>query len=479
MDVTGSKSRSTAAIAGLLVLLTCFAWSIKTSEARAQRALEDRVEQRVTMASDFLQGFTGSLLRREAEQAAAWLGGPRVSRERFEDLTEALDFSAAVLLDRRGVVLAVFPHRADLVGKDLSGAYDHLDAALEGRPTVSNVVASAAQGVPVVGLATPYGTERRERVFSGAFAVHSSPIGRDYLRSVVPIAGAESYVVDAEGGIVTASSARRGGSLTSAAPELATALEEAESGHHSRGATGYYFSSEPIPGTPWRFVATVSTDALYAPLAGAGRLVPWTIFAAFALSGCGVLWFMKRTRRQNRELTAKNYEVEDLARRLEELSLIDPMTGVANRRGFETLVDQQMKLARREGLCVHALFVDVDGMKSINDTFGHSEGDRALGLVAQVLRAACRDADVVARLGGDEFAVAMTNGGDATIVVRRISAAIEDLEAVQRLPYALSVTIGVATHQPGDVWSLEVLLASADEAMYARKRDRTSGAARG
>lgn len=470
MDVTRSKSGATAAVTALVVLLVCFAWSIKASEAQAQRALEDRVDQRVTMASGFLRGYTESVLRREAEQATAWLGGVGVTRQRFEDLTEALGFSASVLLDHRGVVVAVFPRRDDLVGKNLSGSYDHLDHALAGRRAVSNVVASAAEGVPVVGLATPYETAGRERVFSGAFAVHSSPIGRDYLRGVVPIAGAESYVVDAAGEIVTASLEERDGKLAGAAPELAAALAETESGYHRRGSTDYYFTSEPVAGTPWRFVATVSTNALYAPLSGGGRLVPWTIFSAFALSGCGVLWFMARARRQNRELTAKNYEVENLARRLEEQSLIDPMTGVANRRGFETLVDQQMKLARREGLCIHALFVDLDGMKTINDTFGHGEGDRALVLVAQVLRTACRDADVVARLGGDEFAVAMTNDGDAIAVVRRISTAVEELEASHQLPYALSVTIGHATHQPGDVWSLEVLLASADEAMYARKR---------
>ena len=476
MDLTRNKSRSTAAVAVLVVLLACFAWSIKTSEAEAQEALEDRVQQRVTMASSFLEEYTKSLLRRESEQAAEWLGKSEVNRQRFEDLTEALDFSASVLLDRRGTVLEVFPRRDDLVGKDLSGTYDHLDYALEGRPTVSNVVPSAAEGIPVVGLATPFNTAGGKRVFSGAFSVQSSPIGRDYLRSVVPIRGAESYVVDADGVIVTSSRAGDHASLAGTAPGLAAALDESASGHHPRSATDYYFTSAPIPGTEWQFVATVPTDALYAPLSGSGQLVPWTIFSAFALSGCGVLWFMARTRRQNRELTAKNCEVEDLARRLEELSLIDPLTGVSNRRGFETLVDQQMKLARRERLCVHVLFVDVDGMKSINDTFGHSEGDRALVLVARVLRAACRDADVVARIGGDEFAVAMTNDDDAFGVVRRISSAVEELGAANRLPFELSVTIGLATHDPGDVWSLEVLLANADEAMYTRKRNKAVSA---
>ena len=117
-------------------------------------------------------------------------------------------------------------------------------------------------------------------------------------------------------------------------------------------------------------------------------------------------------------------------------------------------------------------------MKSINDTFGHGEGDRALVLVAQVLRAACRDADVVARIGGDEFAIAMTNDGEALGVVRRISNAVEELGAANRLPFELSVTSGLATHQPGDAWSLEVLLASADEAMYARKRDKAPASGR-
>src|SRR5712664_463698 len=87
------------------------------------------------------------------------------------------------------------------------------------------------------------------------------------------------------------------------------------------------------------------------------------------------------------------------------LALTDELTGLYNRRGFMAVAERQLKLGRRSGRGMLLFVMDVDRMKHINDSFGHSEGDRALKRTADALEETFRDSDVVARLGGDEFAV--------------------------------------------------------------------------
>src|SRR5213595_3982108 len=86
------------------------------------------------------------------------------------------------------------------------------------------------------------------------------------------------------------------------------------------------------------------------------------------------------------------------------LALQDELTGLYNRRGFLALAERQLKLARRSGRSLLLFFIDVDGLKEINDVFGHAEGDAALKCTAEALETTFRDSDVIARFGGDEFA---------------------------------------------------------------------------
>src|SRR5690606_30591217 len=92
-------------------------------------------------------------------------------------------------------------------------------------------------------------------------------------------------------------------------------------------------------------------------------------------------------------------------RALQSLTIVDDLTGLYNRRGFLTLAERHLKLAIRKKAGLFLLFADLDGLKQINDTFGHLEGDRALVSAAQILRQSFRSADIIARLGGDEFTV--------------------------------------------------------------------------
>jgi diguanylate cyclase (GGDEF)-like protein len=157
------------------------------------------------------------------------------------------------------------------------------------------------------------------------------------------------------------------------------------------------------------------------------------------------------------------------------LALTDDLTGLYNRRGFMALAERQLKLARRSGRGLLLFMMDVDGLKKINDSYGHHEGDCALKCTAAILEETFRDSDVVARLGGDEFAVlAIEAAGhcEATIKARL-------LECLQSIPpgqslHDISLSLGVARFDPRSRTSIGEMLSKADQAMYEQKRRRAS-----
>ena len=158
---------------------------------------------------------------------------------------------------------------------------------------------------------------------------------------------------------------------------------------------------------------------------------------------------------------------------LRALLMVDELTGLPNRRAFITLSEQRLKLAVRMERDVLMIFIDVDHLKYINDTWGHLAGDRALIDTARVLRESCREADIIARLGGDEFVALMIVDSDQTaeLVCERIKARVEahNLETPRGHPLSLSVG---ATRTKSEGTMLADLLAQADTALYEQKRGR-------
>ncbi len=159
------------------------------------------------------------------------------------------------------------------------------------------------------------------------------------------------------------------------------------------------------------------------------------------------------------------------------LALSDELTGVYNRRGFLALAERQLKLGHRSGRAILVFFADVDGLKQINDKFGHKEGDQALVRAAQVLEKTFRDSDVIARFGGDEFAVlALEVSGHSESTIRaRLDRNLKELNA-RDSRYTLSISLGAARFDPTSPRSpasIEQLMIRADEAMYEEKRLRS------
>src|SRR6266478_1931810 len=157
------------------------------------------------------------------------------------------------------------------------------------------------------------------------------------------------------------------------------------------------------------------------------------------------------------------------------LALTDELTGLYNRRGFMAMAERQMRLGRRTGRGMLLFMMDVDGLKQINDSFGHLEGDRVLKRTAEVLEETFRDSDVIARQGGDEFAVlAIEAAGHCERTIQtRLFDGMDSINAEQS-HYEISLSLGFARFDPRNCTSIGKLMAKADQAMYEQKRRRSA-----
>ncbi|MBD3369747.1 diguanylate cyclase [Candidatus Fermentibacteria bacterium] len=164
----------------------------------------------------------------------------------------------------------------------------------------------------------------------------------------------------------------------------------------------------------------------------------------------------------------------ELESRLRELSLRDSMTGLYNRRGFMTIARQLIESSRRREAGVGLLFIDLDGLKRINDEFGHSVGDVAITKTAEVLRSAFRDSDVLARMGGDEFVVLFMDPSDLSEreLRRRLEGQLKKLEVSGDVPFDLCMSCGYSSSVIGEDTGLSDLLRRADDRMYVDKQRR-------
>lgn len=173
------------------------------------------------------------------------------------------------------------------------------------------------------------------------------------------------------------------------------------------------------------------------------------------------------------EHVATLLELRQVASELGHAAAHDPLTGVLNRTMLDDRLAHAFARRLRRGCDVLVIVVDLDGFKAINDTLGHDTGDVVLKLVAERLQDATRGEDTVARLGGDEFVVvaelAPDTGGEE-ILVARIEAALAAPAEYGGALRPLAASVGAALAEPGD--DVRAALARADQAMYARKRDR-------
>lgn len=162
---------------------------------------------------------------------------------------------------------------------------------------------------------------------------------------------------------------------------------------------------------------------------------------------------------------------------LQNLSLTDDLTGLYNRRGFLFHAEQQLKLFRSrksndEGLWL--MMIDLDGLKKINDTYGHEEGSFAIRKASEIIKQSFRDADIVARLGGDEFIVLIINAASNVneIIPDRIQEKLDDYNKTGEKPYKIAASCGLIKIEFAEDLPIEEIMRQADEEMYRQKRSR-------
>ena len=202
---------------------------------------------------------------------------------------------------------------------------------------------------------------------------------------------------------------------------------------------------------------------------------------AVLLGAVGVLWIRfvsaQRRERELKKLVAeKTADLQKANEELFSLSFTDPLTGLANRRLFDRLIERECARVQRMNSYGSLLNIDVDFFKNLNDSEGHQTGDVCLMKLGGLLKSMCRrKLDLAARYGGEEFAMILpiTNSADAASVAESIRRAVMNL----RIPHPaspvstyLTVSIGVATAVEGKFSTPETLIAASDRALYEAKR---------
>lgn len=154
-----------------------------------------------------------------------------------------------------------------------------------------------------------------------------------------------------------------------------------------------------------------------------------------------------------------------------QLATLDDLTGIANRRGFIALAQKSLQLCHRQDIPASLVFFDINKFKSINDNYGHTEGDRALVAFAQQMRYTFRESDIFARLGGDEFVVLLpnTNVVFAEELMQRFRTAIDTYNKKAGRGYNISFSSGIVSVDTDKPQSIDVLLDRADSVMYKQK----------
>jgi diguanylate cyclase (GGDEF)-like protein len=311
-----------------------------------------------------------------------------------------------------------------LMARDFSPALTSATAAL-GQSVTALAGASSQPGIPVSGGGLTRGSAR---------LVNSSQ-------------------VNALAGRVRAYSGSSGSVTHPAATTQTHPKSTGKSGHGAPAhASGGGFSLPFIPApSQIEHLVTVVPESLWIAFGSALLLA--------AAGGTAALGYRRRARRHAGEYAA-----------VAAAALTDPLTGVLNRRGFSEAVDRELARARRYGTPFALAYVDIRGLKAVNDTEGHLAGDEVIKQVAGLLGESVRTEDSVGRLGGDELALLLTgpsaHGREA--VVDRVQARVPGRRAAMQIETPWDVTVGTASY-PADGKTFDELVSTADRRLYEQR----------
>jgi len=174
----------------------------------------------------------------------------------------------------------------------------------------------------------------------------------------------------------------------------------------------------------------------------------------------------------NEEVRANRKQFEE---KLEKLAHFDSLTSAYNRGYGLSLLEQQLKLAHRNREKVLLVYLDIDGFKDINDTYGHKEGDAVLIQVVKLFKATLREIDIICRIGGDEFLLIFPNSSlqDLPTIKQRLNKNLIRLNQSLKKPYQLGFSMGISSYDPERPQSIDELITTADLNMYQEKKKKT------
>jgi diguanylate cyclase (GGDEF)-like protein len=226
------------------------------------------------------------------------------------------------------------------------------------------------------------------------------------------------------------------------------------------GPVGLFFTVKPAPWlTAWAFV-------VYALL---------IVLAAYGAMQLRVRAMAIKTRHLETEVAARTRDLVAARDELQRLATEDALTGVPNRRKFDTIVEQEWKRAQRDGHWLTLVMLDVDFFKRYNDRYGHAPGDDCLRAVAQAVATQCsRPTDLVARYGGEEFAIVLPDidPDGVRTMLRSVLRAVDGLQIVHVdstcAPH-VTISIGAVSVKPGRNDEAQAALQRADELLYQAK----------
>jgi diguanylate cyclase (GGDEF)-like protein len=240
----------------------------------------------------------------------------------------------------------------------------------------------------------------------------------------------------------------------------------ARTGPARQGANRAHPKRPPARSNPTATTVAPVQPVRLSPIQRIERVIPEAVWIALAASlalaavgGIAALGAGRKARRHARQVV----EVSAAA-------LTDPLTGVLNRRGFTEATERELDRARRYGRPFVLAYVDVRGLKAVNDTQGHHAGDRLLCEAASLLTDSARAHDVVGRIGGDELALLLTEQSTegAAAATRRIRAVVPARRAALGLQTPWDLTVGTATF-PEDGQTFDQLLQAADRRLYEQR----------
>ncbi|MGW4943981.1 diguanylate cyclase domain-containing protein [Actinoplanes sp. NPDC004185] len=381
----------------------------------------------------------------------AFSGTPAQLRRDSGKLLEQLGTPWYAVLEADGTELASYPPSHEAVARRLPDGSGLRIAKQTGRLAFGEVVTTpSGASVPAF---QPFAAPGGIRVLVAPVAVEELSA---LFSSTLNLPSVSSYLIDGAGRVITSTGSAR---PATEAPEAAllSALRK-----QNEGVVGdTYFSAAPVTGTAWRVVMTTSKSALLAPVQSTGR-VAWQIFGAFSLAMIMILLIGAVALLSSARLARSR--------------LHDALTGLPNRalfmeRAENAVLDWRRRRQTGADGALAALFLDLDGFKPVNDTYGHAVGDELLKQVALRLVDATRPDDYVGRFGGDEFVVlcrGVRTADDAGAVADRISAYLADPFVIGDRTITIGVSIGIATlddqHQEA-----AALLHHADLALYRAK----------